>query len=83
MTLCMDLDGVYEDDVFVLYTESDTIYRSLNKEEHAALIQQAFAQIGIERSGYAIRQRGKQADTFNAGVNEIKETFGGVNVEVK
>ncbi len=83
LTLCMDLDGVYEDDVFVLYTESDTIYRSLNKEEHAALIQQAFAQIGIERSGYAIRQRGKQADTFNAGVNEIKETFGGVNVEVK
>lgn len=83
LTLCMDLDGVYEDDIFVLYTESDTIYRSLNKEDHAALIQQAFAEIGIERNGYAIRQRGKQADTFNAGVNEIRETFGGVNVEVK
>ena len=83
LTLCMDLDSEYEGENFVLYTTSDTIYRSLNKEEHAALIKQAFAEMGIEVGGYDIRMRGKQADVFNKQLGEIKETFGGIKVEVK
>ena len=83
IALCMDLDCAFEGDLFVLYTESDTVYRSLKKEEHYALIEQAFAAIGIETDGFAIRLRGKKTDAFNEGVDEIKETFGGVKVDVK
>ncbi|MBE7086349.1 MAG: DNA polymerase III subunit gamma/tau [Clostridiales bacterium] len=83
LTLCMDLDSEYEGETFVLYTTSDTIYRSLNKEDHAALIKQAFEGMGIEVGGYDIRIRGKQADVFNKQLNEIKETFGGIKVDVK
>jgi hypothetical protein len=79
----MDLDSEYDGDVFVLYTSSDTIYRSLVSESHAALIGQAFAEIGIGAGGYEIRQRGKQTDDFNKSLNEIKETFGGVKIDLK
>ena len=83
IALCMDLDHAYENNVFVLYTNSDTVYRSLKKQEHFALIEQAFAAIGIAVDGFDIRLKGKKADAFNAGVNEIQETFSGVNVDVK
>jgi DNA polymerase-3 subunit gamma/tau len=83
LTLCMDLDGEYEEGVFVLYTTSDTIYHSLTKPEHYSLIAQAFEAIGIAEDGFAIRKRGKQSDNFQKTVNEVKSTFEGVPVEVK
>ena len=83
LTLCMDLDGVYEDDVFVLYTTSDTIFRSLQKPDHAELLRQTFEAIGIGSSGYAVRLKGKDGDLFNKNLGEIKETFAGVKIEIK
>ena len=82
-TICMDLDSAYAGDTFVLYTESDTIYRSLTKPEHAALLKEAFAGIGISEDGYEVKQRGKQSDDFNKSLDEIKETFSGVKIEIK
>ena len=83
LTLCMDLDGEYEGDMFVLYTTSDTIYRSLTKPEHYGLIAQAFATMGIGEGGFEVRLRGKQSDDFKKTVDEIKATFEGVKVEIK
>ena len=83
LTLCMDLDGEYDGDVFALYTTSDTIYRSLTKPEHYALIGQAFAEMGLTDGQFEIRLRGKQSDNFQKMVNEIKGTFEGVPVEIK
>ena len=83
IALCMDLDSAYEDGIFVLYTNSDTVYRSLKKQDHFTLIEQAFAAIGIAADAFDIRLKGKKVDAFNAGVNEIQETFGGVKVDVK
>ena len=83
IALCMDLDSAYEGGVFVLYTSSDTVYRSLKKQDHVVLIEQAFAAIGIATDGFDIRMKGKKLDTFNAGVNEIQDTFGGVKIDVK
>lgn len=83
ITLCMDLDSEYDGNTFVLQTTSETIYRSLKKEEHYALIAQAFEGIGIQEGGFDVRLKGKKTDTFNRGVAAIKETFGGVNVEIK
>ena len=83
LTLCMDLDGEYDGDVFVLYTTSETIYCSLTKPEHYALIGQAFEGLGVAENGFAVRLRGKQSDDFKKIVDEVKGTFEGVNVEVK
>ena len=82
-TICMDLESAYDDGVFVLYTTSDTIYRSLTKEQHYTLIKDAFAAIGIDDGGFAVRMKGKQSDGFAADLESIKQTFPGVKVEVK
>jgi hypothetical protein len=82
LTLCMDLDSTYEDDIFVLYTQSETIHRSLRKEEHFALIAQACAEIGLG-DGFDVRLKGKKTDEFQKKVDEVKETFGGVKVDIK
>ena len=83
LTLCMDLDSEFEDTLFVLYTTSDTIYRSLQKTDHANLIEKAFLEIGIQTGEYEIRIKGKQSDNFNQNVAELKETFGGVKIDIK
>ena len=79
----MDLDYSYEEGVLVLSTQSDTVFRSLKKEEHYALIAQSFANIGVEAFGFDIRLRGKPSDDFQKKVEQIKETFGGIKVDVK
>ena len=83
ITLCMDLDCEYDGNTLVLQTTSETIYRSLKKEEHYALIAQAFESIGVYDGGFDVRLKGKKTDAFHKGVEAIRETFGGVNVEIK
>jgi hypothetical protein len=83
VTMCMDLDCRCENGVFVLYTSSDTVYRSLKKDEHYALLVQSFENIGVPASGFDVRLCGKTGDAFQARVEEIRETFGGVKVDVK
>ena len=82
LTLCMDLDSAYEGETFVLYTTSDTVYRSLTKAEHMALIDKTFEMMGFD-GVFEVRLRGKQSDVFERQVEEIKETFGGVKIEIK
>ena len=82
-TICMDLDYAYENEKFVLYTKSDTIYRSLTKPEHYALLQETFLGIGVAEDGFEVRLQGKPTDDFNKKVEEIKTTFGGVKIEIK
>ena len=81
LTLCMDLECAYEGELFTLYTTSDTVFRSLKKENHYAFIEQALREVGVGQ--FELRLRGKKGDNFQQGVNEIKETFGGVKVEIK
>lgn len=80
-TICMDLENAYEGDTFVLSTTSETIFRSLKKEEHYALIKQAFELIGV--TAFDVRLKTKPKDEFDKNLNELKERFADVNVEVK
>lgn len=82
-TICMDLDASYEDGVLVLSTESETMFNSMSKEEHYALIRQAFELIGVPQSGFDIRLKAKQADTFTKSLNTLKETFPNTKIEIK
>jgi DNA polymerase-3 subunit gamma/tau len=82
-TICMDLDHLYEEDKFVLITSSESIYRSLTKPEHYALIKQAFDLIGIAEDGFEVRLRGKKSDDFNKNLEELKNRFPDTKIDVK
>ena len=83
IALCMDLDCGYDGDVFVLYTESDTVYRSLKKPEHFTLLGQAVEAIGIDADCFDVRLKGKKTDAFQEGLKQIQDTFNGVKIEIK
>ncbi len=82
-TICMDLDYEYDGDVFVLTTSSETMYRSLKKEDHYALIKQSFESIGVSEDKFDIRLRGKKKDEFQKQMNELKESFPNTKIEIK
>ncbi len=82
-TICMDLDAAYEDGVLVLSTESETMYNSMKKEDHYALICQAFAAIGMEESAFSLRLKSRKADTFTKGLEALKESFPSTKIEIK
>lgn len=81
--ICMDLEYAYEGDTFTFYTESETIYNSLMKAEHYPILKASFEGVGIGEEGFAIKLRGKVADTFNKDLETLKQTFGGVKIDVK
>lgn len=82
-TICMDLDATFEDGVLVLSTESETMYNSIKKEEHYALVCQAFAAIGMEESAFALRLKSRKADGFTKGLEALKESFPSTKIEIK
>ena len=81
--ICMDMEYAYEDGVFTLYTESDTIYRSLSKDEHQALLRQSFEAIGIGANEFSVQLKGKKTDELDKGLQALKQTFGGVKMDIK
>ncbi len=83
IALCVDLDCEYDGDVFVLTTDGDTAYNLLKREDYYTLVAQAFAAIGIGEGGFAIRLKKKGGDGFQKSVDELKQTFSGVKIDVQ
>jgi hypothetical protein len=81
--ICMDMEYAYEDGVFTLYTQSDTIYRSLCKDEHQALLKSAFEAIGINQNAFAVKMKGKATDDIDKGLQALKNDFQGVKMDIK
>ncbi len=81
--ICMDLEYAYEGDIFTFYTESETIYNSLVKPEHYPILKASFEGVGIAENGFAIKLKGRAKDTFHRDLEALKETFGGVKIDVK
>jgi hypothetical protein len=81
--ICMDMEYAYEDGAFTLYTQSDTIYRSLCKDEHQALLKSAFEAIGINQNAFAVKMKGKATDDIDKGLQALKNDFQGVKMDIK
>lgn len=81
--MCMDLDCVYEDGVLTMITDSDTIYRSLTREEHYKIITEAFRMIDVDENGFAVRMKGKKTSTVERDVETIAQTFKGAKIDIK
>ena len=79
----MDMEYGYEDGVFTLYTQSDTIYRSLCKEEHQALLKASFEAIGVAEHAFKVKLKGKATDAVDEGLQALKERFSGVKMDIK
>ena len=79
----MDLDCAYEDGILTLITESETIYRSLQREEHYKILEEAFAVVGVEKDGFAVKLKGKKLNGLEQEIEQIAQTFKGAKMEIK
>ena len=79
-TMCSDLEAAFEGNVLVLTTDSETVFRSLGREEHRAVMAQAFAQVGV--SDFVVRMRAKAQDD-KKGLEQLKRDFPDYPIEVK
>ena len=79
-TMCSDLEASFEGNTLVLMTDSETVFRSLGREEHRAVMAQAFAQVGV--SDFVLRMKGKAQDD-KKGLEQLKRDFPDYPIEVK
>lgn len=80
-TLCMDLDSFFEGDTFVLVTEVEAVYKSLNREDNRQCIDEALKSLGV--LSFDIRLKPKGVDKFEAAVSELKDNFKGIDINIK
>lgn len=80
-TLCMDLDSFFEGDTFVLVTEVEAVYKSLNREDNKQCIDEALKSLGV--LSFDIRLKPKGVDKFEAAVSELKDNFKGIDINIK
>ncbi len=79
-TMCMDLEAKFEGDTLVLYTDSETVARSLSKEDHTAVMSEVFSQLGV--SSFAVKLKGAAKKGENP-LDQFKKDFGDYPVEIK
>ena len=62
-------------------TESETVYRSLGREDHTKLMKEAFLQIGI--ADFALRLKGKEKQDEKQGIERLKHDFSDYPIEIR
>ncbi len=79
-TMCTDLDAKYEENTLVLYTESETVLRSLSKEEHVAIMKEVFSQLGV--TSFCVKLKSAQQKSGGA-LEQFRKDFGDYPIEIK
>lgn len=80
-TMCADMYASYEGSLLVLETESETIYRTLSREDHRTTMKEAFAQVGV--SEFEVRLKKAQTAEEKDGLERIKRDFSEYPIEIK
>ncbi|MGN1103898.1 MAG: DNA polymerase III subunit gamma/tau [Candidatus Coproplasma sp.] len=80
-TLCMDLESFFEGDTFVLVTEVEAVYKSLTREDNRQYIAEALRSLGV--FSFDIRLKVKGTDKYESAINELRNNFSGIDIEIK
>ena len=80
-TMCQDLEWAWEEDTLVLTTDSDVIYRSLQRQDHYQAMEEAMRQAGVV--AFAVRKKGEEPDPRIAGMEQLRRDFAGADIREK
>ncbi len=78
-TMCSDLEAEFEGETLVLISDSETIVRSLKREEHVKIMTEVFSGIGIT----SFEVRGRAQMPKSGGIEELKNNFKDYPIEFK
>ena len=77
----MDMESAFENGTFVLYTAKETLLNTLKRETNYPVVQSALAKAGITE--FDLRLKGREKDETKRAIDEIKEKFSDVNIQIK
>lgn len=76
--MCQDLNSRFDGDKFILSTDNESVYCSLNKSEHVSAIETALKNIGV--TDFSIECVGKNDGEADSLTKKIKEDFADVKI---
>ena len=80
-TMCADLEAAFESGALVLTTESETVYRALNREDNQAIMRDVFASIGV--LDYRVCIKGRKVQNDRSAIEALKRDFSDYPIELK
>lgn len=80
-TMCADLTARFEGGTFVLVTESETVCRALNKENHRATMSEALSSLGV--TAFEVRLATAAPKATKEGLKQLQRDFSDYKIEIK
>ena len=80
-TMCADLTARFEGGTFVLVTESETVCRALNKENHRATMSEALSSLGV--TAFEVRLATAAPKATKEGLEQLQRDFSDYKIEIK
>lgn len=80
-TLCMDLDSSFEGDKLILTTDSEAVFKGLTRTDNAGFISETLLELGV--TAHEVRLKEKGVSEYDKAVEELKNNFNGIDVEIK
>ena len=80
-TLCMDLDHTFEGDKMILLTDSEAVFKALNRAENAKFLSEVLLELGVP--SYEVRFKQKGESDLEKALKELKQNFSGTDIDIK
>ena len=80
-TLCMDLENFFEGDTLILVTDTEAVFKALNREENARFIREALSELGVFSHEVRLKPRGESK--WESAERRLKENFKGIDIDIK
>lgn len=80
-TLCMDVGNFFEGDKMILTTDSEAVYKGLQKEDNSAFLAETLLELGVGSHEVRLIQKGE--NEYDKAVRELKSNFDGIDIEIK
>lgn len=82
-TLCMDLESSFEGDTLILLTDSETVYRGLNKEDNHKFVAETLSELGVLNFDIRIQKTDTKTSEFDQALEKLKDNFKGTDIIIK
>ena len=80
-TLCMDVGNFFEGDKMVLTTDSEAVYKGLQRPDNANFLAETLLELGVGAHEVRLIQKGE--NEYDRAVRELKSNFDGIDIEIK
>ena len=80
-TLCMDVGNFFEGDKMILTTDSEAVYKGLQRADNASFLAETLLELGVGSHEVRLVQKGE--NEYEKAVRELKSNFDGIDIEIK